>query len=259
MILAIDVGNTNIKLAIIDGDKYSKIFRLTTSTNRTSDEYGQQLLFFLESSNVKLEQIRGVVTSSVVPGVMHSLTSSIIKYLKKNPIIVGPGVKSGISIMTDNPREVGADRIAGACGAYYSYGGPVLVIDFGTATKYDFIDESGAFTAGITSTGIRITADALWKNTAKLPSIEIKKPDSILAKNTITSMQAGLVFGYIGQVEYIVNKIKEELGLKKLFVVSTGGLSKIIEGETDVIDKNDPYLTFKGLKEIYNRNVNATK
>ncbi len=255
MILAIDVGNTNIKLAIIDGDNYSNIFRLTTSTNRTSDEYGQSLMFLLSSNNIAVDDIKGAVICSVVPAVMHSLVNGIRKYFDLEPVIVGVGVKTGIKVNTENPREVGSDRIADACGAYYSYGGPVLVIDFGTATKYDVVDETGAFIVGITSTGIRLTADALWQNTAKLPSIEIAKPKSILAKNTVTSMQAGLVYGYIGQVEYIVKKVKEELGLPDMKVISTGGLARVIEGETDVIDENDPYLTFKGLKEIYRRNV----
>ncbi len=254
MILAIDVGNTNIKLSIINGDNYSNIFRLTTSTNRTSDEYGQSLLFYLENNGLSVDDIKGAVISSVVPAVMHSLVNSIKKYFGIEPVIVGVGVKTGIKVNTENPKEVGSDRIADACGAYFTYGGPILVIDFGTATKYDVVDKNGAFIVGITSTGIRITANALWKNTAKLPEIEIKKPKSILAKNTITSMQAGLVYGYIGQVEYIVKKVKEELGLPDMKVVSTGGLSRVILDETDVIDFNDPYLTFKGLKEIYNRN-----
>ncbi len=254
MILAIDVGNTNIKVSIINGDEYSNIFRLTTSTNRTSDEYGQSLLFYLENNGFTVDNITGAVISSVVPAVMHSLVNSIKKYFKIDPLIVGVGVKTGIKVQTENPKEVGSDRIADVCGAYFVYGGPILVIDFGTATKYDVVDESGAFIVGITSSGIRITANALWTNTAKLPEIEIKKPKSILAKNTITSLQAGLVYGYIGQVEYIVNKVKEELGLPDMKVVSTGGLSRVILDETDVIDFNDPYLTFKGLKEIYDRN-----
>ncbi len=254
MILAIDVGNTNIKASIIDGDEYSNIFRLTTSTNRTSDEYGQSLLFYLENNGLSVDDIDGAVISSVVPAAMHSLVNSIKKYFKIDPLIVGVGIKTGIRVDTENPKEVGSDRIADACGAYFSYGGPILVIDFGTATKYDVVDEGGAFTVGITSSGIRITANALWENTAKLPEIEIKKPKSILAKNTITSLQAGLVYGYIGQVEYIVSKVKEELGLPDMKVVSTGGLSRIIVDETDVIDFNDPYLTFKGLNEIYKRN-----
>ncbi len=254
MILAIDVGNTDIKASIINGDAYSNIFRLTTSTNRTSDEFGQSLLFYLENNGLVVDDIKGVVISSVVPAVMHSLVNAIKKYFGIDPLIVGVGVKTGIKVQTENPKEVGSDRIADACGAYFNYGGPILVIDFGTATKYDFVDENGAFIVGITSSGIRITANALWKNTAKLPEIEIKKPKSILAKNTITSLQAGLVYGYIGQVEYIVNKVKEELGLPDMKVVSTGGLSRVILDGTDVIDFNDPYLTFKGLKEIYDRN-----
>ena len=172
----------------------------------------------------------------------------------KTPIIVGPGIKTGITISTDNPREVGADRIVGIVAAYHMFGGPLIVIDFGTATTYDVVNEKGEFKYGITSPGIQITADALWQRTAQLPSVEIKKPESILAKNTVTSIQAGLVYGYIGQVEYIIKKIKEELAAENMKVVATGGLGRIIYDETSMIDVYDPELLFKGLKIIHDKN-----
>ena len=195
-----------------------------------------------------------MILSSVVPGIMYSLTSSIIKYIGKEPLIVGMGVKTGIKIITGNPREIGADRIVDAVAAYELYGGPVFVIDFGTATTYDLILADGAFAAGITSPGIAICANALWNETAKLPEIEIKKPASILAKETVSSMQAGLVYGYIGQTEYIIKQVKKEADLPDLKVVATGGLGKIISDETDLIDVYDPMLTMKGLWCIYQKN-----
>ena len=178
---------------------------------------------------------------------MHSLTSSIIRYLKTKPLIVGPGVKSGIKVATEDPRAIGADRIVDAVAAYVKYGGPVLVLDFGTATTYDLITEDGRFTAGITAPGIRISSEALWKETAKLPNIEIRKPKTILAQETI-------MYGQIGQTEYIIRKVKEESGLAELKVVATGGLGRAIADETDSIDIYDSSLTLDGLRIIYDKN-----
>ncbi len=254
MLLAIDIGNTNITIGVHSEEGWIGTFRMTTKTPRTSDEYGLFILSLLQSKNVDVEEIEDVIVSSVVPNIMHSFNNGIRKYIHKEPIGIGPGIKTGISIHTDNPREVGADRIVDAAGAFYEYGGPVLVVDFGTATTYDVVSEKGVFEVAVTSPGIRITANALWQKAAKLPEIEIKKPKSILAKNTVTSMQAGLVYGYIGQVEYITRKIKEEMNLPDMKVVATGGLARILQGETDAIDIYDSNLTFKGLKFIYDRN-----
>jgi len=254
MLLAIDVGNTNITIGVHDRMEWIGRFRMTTITPRTSDEYGLLIRSMLESKEISAKDISDVIISSVVPNIMYSLSNGIRKYINKEPIIIGPGVKTGISIHTDDPREVGADRIVDAAGAYFEYGGPVLVIDFGTATTYDVVLDKGIFEVAVTSPGIKITANALWNKSAKLPEIEIKKPVSILAKNTVTSMQAGLVYGYIGQVEYIVKRIKMEMDLPDMKVVATGGLARIMKGETDVIDIYDSNLTFKGLKYIYDRN-----
>jgi type III pantothenate kinase len=254
MLLAIDVGNTNITIGVNFQKEWIGTFRMTTKTPRTSDEFGIFILSLLTSKDIQVTDIDGVIISSVVPNIMYSLTNGIRKYIRKEPMIIGPGIKTGISIHTDDPREVGADRIVDAAGAFYEYGGPIIVIDFGTATTYDVVSEKGTFEAAVTSPGIKITANALWQKAAKLPEIEIKKPDSILAKNTVTSMQAGLVYGYIGQVEYIVKKIKEELKQPNIKVVATGGLARIMQGETEAIDIYDSILTFKGLKYIYDRN-----
>ncbi|PKM68862.1 MAG: pantothenate kinase [Firmicutes bacterium HGW-Firmicutes-2] len=254
MLLAMDVGNTNITIGVHSGTEWIGTFRMTTKTPRTSDEYGLFLLTLLNSKKIEVTDIDGVIISSVVPNIMYSLNNGVRKYIRLEPMIVGPGIKTGISIHTDDPREVGADRIVDAVGGFYEYGGPLLIIDFGTATTYDFVSEKGVFEVAVTSPGIKITANALWQKAAKLPEIEIKKPSSILARNTIDSMQAGLVYGYIGQVEYIVKKMKEELKLPNMKVVATGGLARVMQGETEAIDIYDSILTFKGLKHIYDRN-----
>lgn len=253
MLLVIDVGNTNITVGVFEGEKIISTFRMTTKQPRTSDEYGINLRNLLVYNNIRPEEIEDVIVASVVPNVMHSLLSAIIKYLNKQAIIVEPGIKTGIRVVTANPQQIGSDRIVDAAAAYEIYGGPVFVIDFGTATTYDLVDETGAFVSGVTAPGIRISAKALWEDAAKLPEIEIRKPDSILAKETISSMQAGLVYGQIGQTEYIINLTKKETGLKNLKVVATGGLGRIIASETKMIDVYDPNLTLKGLQIIYQK------
>ena len=257
MLLVIDVGNTNITYGVFRGEELVSTFRMTTKLSRTSDEYGINLRNMLVYNTIDPDDIEDVIVASVVPNVMHSLLSAIIKYLHRKAIIVEPGVKTGIRIVTANPQQIGADRIVDAAAAYEIYGGPVFVIDFGTATTYDFIDETGAFVSGVTAPGIRISARALWEDAARLPEIEIKKPDSILAKETISSMQAGLVYGQIGQTEYIVKLTKKETGLPNLKVVATGGLGTIIANETDCIDVYDRTLTLQGLRIIYNKQKNG--
>lgn len=253
MIITIDVGNTNITVGVFSGDEIAASFRITTKMPRTSDEYGMLLTDLLEKNSIHCGDIEDAIIASVVPKVMHSLESAVVKYLNIRPIVIEPGTKTGIRIVTENPRQIGADRIVDAAAAYELYGGPVLVLDFGTATTYDLIDAEGAFLSGVTAPGIRISAKALWEDTAKLPEIEIKKPDSILAKETITSMQAGLVYGQIGQTEYIVRHMIAESGLEKVKVVATGGLGRIIAGETSVIDVYDANLTLKGMNLIYRK------
>lgn len=254
MILVIDVGNINLTLGVYDGDELSATFRLTTKISRTSDEYGVVITQLLISRGIDVNKLEGSIISSVVPDVMHALVGALVRYTGTKPLIVGPGVKSGIRIITEDPRSIGADRIVDAVAAYEKYGGPVLVIDFGTATTYDLVTAKGEFAAGITAPGIRISSEALWKQTAKLPNVEIKKPKSILAQETISSMQAGLVYGQIGQTEYIIKKVREESGLKDLKVVATGGMGRIIADETKAIDIYDSSLTLDGLKIVYYKN-----
>ncbi len=255
MLLVLDVGNTNITFGVYKGQKLITTFRMTTKLARTSDEFGIAIIEMLKADGITKKDIKGAVTASVVPNIMHALTGSIKRYLGIRPLSIGPGVKTGIKIITENPREIGADRIVDAVAAYEIYGGPVLVIDFGTATTYDLVTEQGEFAAGITAPGIRIAAKALWEDTARLPEIEIKKPSSILAQETISSMQAGLVYGQIGQTEYIIDKVRKESGYQNMKIIATGGLGRIIADETESIDVYNNTLTLEGLRLIYEKNV----
>ncbi len=253
MLLTVDIGNTNITFGVFEGKRLITTFRMNTIQTRTSDEYGMVMCELLEHNQVPVATISDVIIASVVPNVMYSLTSAIIKYFHTRPIIIETGIKTGIRVVSKNPRQVGADRIVDAAAAYELYGGPAIVVDYGTATTFDLIDADGAFTACVIAPGIRTSAQSLWSMAAKLPEFEIKKPDSILAQDTITCMQAGLVYGQIGQTEYIIRKIKEESGLKDIKVVATGGLGVLIEKETELIDIYDPMLTLKGMRLIFEK------
>ncbi len=254
MILVVDVGNTNMTFGVYQEEELKATFRLTTRTPRTSDEYGILITQLLRNNGIDVGELEGSIIASVVPDVMHALNGALVRYTQTRPMHVGPGVKTGLRIVTEDPRAIGADRIVDAVAAYEKYGGPVLVLDFGTATTYDLITGQGEFAAGITAPGIRISSEALWTQAAKLPNIEIKKPKSILAQETISSMQAGLVYGQIGQTEYIIRKVKEESGLKDLKVVATGGLGRLIADETKAIHVYDSSLTLEGLRIIYEKN-----
>ena len=236
MLLAIDVGNTHICMGILDNDKILGNFRLTTKTPRTSDEFGICISTLLARSKISPDKIDDVIISSVVPKIMYSLTNCIRKYINKEPLIIGPGIKTGIKINQDNARSVGADRIVNVSYAYHTFKKPCIIIDFGTATTFDYVNEKGEFEYTVISPGLEISAQALYNQTAKLPEIEIKKPASILATNTIDGMQAGVVYGYIGHVEYIIRQMKKELKNNDIKVIATGGLA------------------FKGMKIIYDKN-----
>lgn len=252
MLLVIDVGNTHITLGVFDGQELKATFRMTSKQPRTSDEYGIELCDLIVHRHYDIKDITDVVISSVVPDVMHSLGSAIIKYFGVKPM-VPTNLEMGLKINTEHPKEIGPDRIVDAVAAYEKYGAPLIVIDFGTATTYDVVSEGGVFEGGVISPGIRTSARALWGGAAMLPEIEIRKPDSVIAKETVSSMQGGLVFGYIGQTEYIINKIKAA-GYKDAKVVATGGLGNIIVSEIDDIDVYDPNLTLDGLRMIYEKN-----
>ena len=253
MLLTIDVGNTNITMGIFEEEKIVASFRMTTKTPRTSDEWGLIITNLMISKGIDPCGIENVIISSVVPKIMYSLVNSIRKYLDKEAIIIGPGTKTGIQVHTDNPKEVGADRIVNVTAAHEIYKMACLVVDFGTATTFDFVSAKGVFEHTVIVPGIEISAQALISQTAKLPDVEIRKPKSILAKNTVAGMQAGIVYGYIGQVEHIIRCMKQELKVA-MKVIATGGLGRMFSIETDLIDVYDPDLAFYGMKLIYEKN-----
>lgn len=255
MFFAIDVGNTNIKIGIFDGKNLITTFRMNSQIVHTTDEYGLMLKQIPEVQGIDLTKIEGAIISSVVPKVMESLHNAIVKYFGIKPIIVGPGIKTGIKLTSSNPKEVGADRLVDVVSGYEKYGGPLLVIDFGTATTYNLVTADGSFSVGITAPGVKISAKALWEDAAKLPEIEIKKPLSILATETVTSMQAGLIYGQIGATKYIIEQVKKEMGYDNLKVVATGGMGSIISPEVEEIDYYDINLTIDGLRILYEKNT----
>lgn len=255
MFFAIDVGNTNIKIGIFDGKNLITTFRMNSQIVHTTDEYGLMLKQIPEVQRIDLTKIEGAIISSVVPKVMESLHNAIVKYFGIKPIIVGPGIKTGIKLTSSNPKEVGADRLVDVVSGYEKYGGPLLVIDFGTATTYNLVTADGSFSVGITAPGVKISAKALWEDAAKLPEIEIKKPSSILATETVTSMQAGLIYGQIGATKYIIEQVKKEMGYDNLKVVATGGMGSIISPEVEEIDYYDINLTIDGLRILYEKNT----
>ncbi len=253
MLLAVDIGNTNITVGVFQEKTLAATFRMTTTQPRTSDEYGMLMCELLENNRVAVARITDVIISSVVPNVMHAVTNAVLKYFHTEPIVIKAGIKTGIRVAGRNPGQVGADRIVDAAAVYERYGGPAIVIDYGTATTFDLVDEDGTFIACVIAPGIRTSAQSLWDTAANLPEFEIRKPKSILAQDTIACMQAGVVFGQVGQTEYIVQRMKEEFGREEVRVVATGGLGRIIEKETEVIDIYDPQLTLYGMRVIFER------
>lgn len=257
MILVLDVGNTNIVFGIYKNKELIANWRLSTDSIRTADEYGIQVTQLFLQSKLNPTDVEGVIISSVVPNIMYSLEHMIIKYFEINPIVVGPGVKTGINIRYDNPKEVGADRIVNAVAAHEIYKRSVIIIDFGTATTFCAVTARGDYLGGTICPGINISSEALFQKAAKLPRIELIKPAGVICKNTVSSMQAGIVYGYIGQVDYIVDKMKKEmmqLGEDEPYVIATGGLAKLINEESKFINVIDPTLTLKGLRIIYEKN-----
>lgn len=254
MLLTIDVGNTNIEMALIKDDEVLSSFRIMTKTPRTSDEYVMCFQSFYEKAGITKEMIDDVIVSSVVPNIMYSLNSAIYKAVGKEPLMVGPGIKTGIKIQTENPKEVGADRIVDCCAAFYTKHRSCIIVDFGTATTFDYVSNDGVFEYTVIAPGLGISANALTSQTAKLPEVEIKKPQSILGKNTISGIQSGVVYGYIGLVEYIIKTMKKELNDKDCYVIATGGLGRVIADETKFIDEYDPDIAHKGMNILYKKN-----
>jgi type III pantothenate kinase len=256
MLLAVDVGNSNVTIALFDGEVLAADWRVTTHRERTADEMAVELkqLFWLRG--LTLDVVSGVVISSVVPNLNGALIEASRRYLGCEPVMVGPGVKTSVRIRAENPKEVGADRIANALAAYTKYGGPVVVIDFGTAVTYDAINAEGDYLGGAIAPGVEISLDALVSQTAMLRRVEAVAPDSVIGRNTVTSIQAGLVWGFVAQVEGMVARMVSELG-GRAHVVATGGQAAMVSGLTNVIEANDPLLTLEGLRLIYLQNVDG--
>lgn len=254
MILVIDVGNTNIVLGIYEGKKLLNFWRVKTDADKTSDEYGMIINQLFELNGYKFSDIEEVVICSVVPTIMYTMEHMTRKYFSKEPLVVGPGIKTGMNIKYDNPKEVGADRIVDAIAAYELYGGPLIIVDFGTATTYSVVSRNGEYLGGAICPGVRISMDALFQRTAKLPRVELTKPGTVICKNTVSSMQAGIIYGQVGQVDYIVERMKSELGEPDTKVIATGGLSKLIASESKAVDTINGLLTLEGLRIIYERN-----
>jgi type III pantothenate kinase len=255
MLLVFDVGNTNMVLGVYEGTELKKHWRINTDKEKTSDEYGILISNLFQYDKVDMSSITDVIISSVVPNVMHSLENFCIKYCNKKPLIVGPGIKTGLNIKYDNPKQVGADRIVNAVAAIEKYKSPMIIIDFGTATTFCAISEKGDYLGGTIAPGIKISSEALFQRASKLPRVELAKPGTAICKNTVSAMQSGIIYGYVGLVDKIISMMKSELGGDDIKVIATGGLSVLIASETDSIDYVDKFLTLEGLRLIYDKNI----
>ena len=254
MILTLDIGNTNIKTALFEGERMAAYWRISTNRTMTSDEYGMLMCNLFTHHNVSMKSVTGIVISSVVPTINYTIEHMCMTYFGRAPMFVAPGIKTGIHIRYDNPKELGSDRIANAVAAYELYGGPCIYIDFGTATSFGVVSQKGEFLGGAICPGLKVTADALVDRTAKLPRFELVKPATVIGKNTITNLQSGILYGHIGLVKYLIKRMKEELG-SDCKVIATGGMAVLIREECPEITDLDGLLTLKGLRLIYDKNA----
>ncbi|MCZ2260589.1 type III pantothenate kinase [Sporosarcina sp. G11-34] len=254
MILVMDTGNTNIVLGVYDQGELKYHWRMETYRQKTEDEYAMQVKSFFTHVGLSFDEIDGIIISSVVPPVMFPLEQMCRKYFNQKPLIVGPGIQTGLDIKYENPHEVGADRIVNAVAAIHDYDSPLIIVDFGTATTFCYVNENGEYMGGAIAPGIGISMEALFDRASKLPRIEIARPEHVVGKNTVVAMQSGIVYGYVGQVEGIVTRMKAQ-SKKEPTVIATGGLADLIASETTIIDVVDNFLTLKGLHLIYERNM----
>ena len=255
MLLVFDIGNTNMVLGVYDGENLVRDWRINTDLNKTSDEYGVLIKNLFDASDISLSVIDSIIVSSVVPAVMHSLENFCRKYCNISPLVVGPGIKTGLNIKYEDPKMVGADRIVNAVAAISKYNCPVIIIDFGTATTYCAVSKRGEYIGGAISPGMKISSEALFQKASKLPRVELVTPDTVICKDTVSAMQCGIIYGYACKVEKIVGLMKKELKDEETLVIATGGLANMISQETDAIDVIDPNLTLEGLRIIYEKNI----
>lgn len=265
MLLAFDVGNTNIVLGVFRDGKMITNWRLETDNNKSADEYGMIIGQLFKYEGLDVTEVKDVIISTVVPSVLYTLQHLSMKYFHRKAIVIGPGIKTGLIVKYDNPKQVGADRVVNAVAAHAKYGGPLIVIDFGTATTFCAISENAEYLGGTIAPGLKISSEALFEKTAKLPKVELEEPGHVICRNTINSMQSGLVYGHMGVVDYIVNKMKKELQdysndeNKEVKVIATGGLATLIDAGIDCIDYVDKMLTLEGLELIYRKNKRNKK
>lgn len=259
MLLAFDVGNSNTVLGVFKDGKLLMNWRIETDQNKSADEYGMLVRQLFDYEGMAMEAVKDVIISSVVPSMLFTIQHMSQRYFGRRAIVVESGVKTGLIVKYDNPKQVGADRIVNAVAAYHKYGGPLIIIDFGTATTFCAITEKAEYLGGTIAPGLKIASEALFQKTAMLPKVELEEPGHAICKSTIQSMQSGLIYGHMGMVEFIVKKMKKELedanpGNKPVKVIATGGLATMIDSGVECIDEVDKLLTLEGLEIIYRKN-----
>ncbi len=254
MLLVLDVGNSNIVVGVYKGQELLNDWRIRTDRLRTADEYGLQLVGLFQHAGIDPSEIKGAIISSVVPPLVGELAHMITKYFNNQAMLIEPGIKTGLAIKYENPREVGADRVVNAVAGLEKYGGPLIIVDFGTATTFCVISENHEYLGGAIAPGIGISMEALFQRTAKLPRVELEKPKTVVGKNTVVSIQSGVLYGFVGQVDGIIKRIKEEIPWD-FNIIATGGIADLIGRESEYIKVVDPLLTLDGLRILYERNL----
>jgi len=261
MLLAFDVGNTNIVIGVFNNDNLIQNWRMETQKNKSADEYGMLVNQLFSHAELEPADVKDVIISTVVPSSLYTLQHLSLKYFNTRALVIGPGVKTGLIVKYDNPKQVGADRIVNAVAALSRYGGPLIIVDFGTATTFCAVTEKWEYLGGSIAPGLKISSDALFEKTAKLPRVELEEPGRVICRNTIESMQSGMIYGHMGMVEYIVSRMKKELaqnycGREVIKVIATGGVANMIQKGVGCIDIVDKQLTLEGLRVIYEKNRN---
>ena len=256
MLLAVDVGNTEIMLGVFEGSELEHTWRLSTQPDRTADELALLLTGLLEHRGIDFAtKLTGVCAASVVPAVTDALRELASRYFDFQPVIVGPGTKTGVPVLTENPREVGADRIVNTLAAFTKFGGPSIVVDFGTGTNFDVVSDKGEFLGGVIAPGLQVSAQSLYSKAARLTRVELSPPRSPVGKNTVEAIQSGLLYGTAGEVDGIVTRIRDELGAPGATTIATGGLAPVVIPHCRTIDHHEPWLTLEGLRLVFEKNV----